>query len=358
MKNITTTREFTNSLTPELKAKEVEKKFENLDENLRLNLWKHELDTLIEEKKLSLPELAEFVGLSRSEHPRFYTGLPKKKETYVKIGLILKQPKETVNRWITKNTKSNMLYARDPKDLIGIYFLHQNMKGKRSSKYYCDIYSDCLKYLKENNSNKDDLDEKIDPYKTIEIERMIEGLDKPEECIRFIQDNGSTFHHTNERVRTYINNYIEILLESLNRTKRKSDKKWSALQLKENGVISPAQYNYLTGSNQTLKKKSSLISIALDLGMSEAQINELLHLGGFDSLNINDDSGFAEIALIYLLRKWEQENHLVRSWRNKYILHNQVGVTREYTAVRQLLKMREDIIKEFNEKFDGYTFPF
>ena len=40
MKNITTTREFTNSLTPELKAKEVEKKFENLDENLRLNLWK------------------------------------------------------------------------------------------------------------------------------------------------------------------------------------------------------------------------------------------------------------------------------------------------------------------------------
>lgn len=371
---------------PEISENEVKAKWYDLPYKFRLRKWQKELKHLTEESGLTLAGVADYIGATvKKTLPGFYTRLPKKKETYVKIGLALQQPREVVDQWIKKNTKHRVLYAKDPKDLVAIYFLNLSSKDKRHVKNYCDIYvhylekvtkevEDIQKVLKEAGKYKGEMGVGFKTsIGTIELEK---GIDKEEDLINYMKVNYSSFQDAYKKSRDYLLAYIDILLESLNRakvslvllnrTERDHDAKWSKRTLWERGNISDANYNYLTGNEikgkQIPQTKSSYISIALNLGMGKSQINEFLEMAGFDAININDEEqGFCEFTLNYLLPKWDMSHQEAVKWRKKYIDKEVIDMStaEEAEALKQILNMKNDIaeiyMKEFKDK-GGFTF--
>lgn len=363
---------------PEISENEVKAKWYDLPYKFRLRKWQKELKNLTKESGLTLAGVADYIGAPIKPLPGFYTRLPKKKETYVKIGLALQQPRDVVDRWIKKNTKHRTLYAKDPKDIVAIYVLNLSNEDKRHVKNYCDVYlhyldkvskevKDIQKALKEAKNYEDEMSvESKTPLGTIELER---GLNQ-EELINYMKANYRSFQDAYKKSRDYLLAYIDILLESLNRAKvslvlaNRTEKmhniKWSKRTLWERGNISDANYNYLTGKEvkekQIPQTKSSYISIALNLGMGKVQINELLEIAGFDAININDEEqGFCEFTLNYLLPKWDMDHQEAVRWRKKYIDKEAIdmSITEEAEALKQILNMKEDIAEIYMKKFKG-----
>jgi len=403
----------------DIDAQEVDSIWKGITEKtpFRLLSWRLELKRLAKEMGLTIAGVAEQMGEDFSNTPGFFEKLPKKRETYVKLGLILKQPRSVVDRWIKKNTKTRGLYAKDPSDLIGIYFLDLSFEEKH--KNYCNTYTFCLgkskkefeefkeelnflrktiKDLKRKESKVEEIEKAtvkkqlddavkrldemesvlLKPASTIEVEKgLIIREDNCEDLLtEYMVTNYQSFQVAHEKPRQYINEYIDLLIDRLEKTKRAHELSWSRVALKKANIITDAMYNYICGDidkAQVPRKKSSYISYGLHLGMSMKQINTLLNVAGYDCLNINDDSdGYAEFVMIPLLIKWEESHELANKWRRKYIDKEPVNMTliEERIAIEQLiggrnlcgtserLGMREDLINEFNKSHGIGMFPF
>lgn len=326
----------------------------NPKEKFRLHIWRKELIKLCDEAGITLAGLAQCIGAPINRYPRVYTHLPKEKETYVLIGLALNQKREIVDRWIIKNSKQTKLYAKNEKDLIGIYFLNLlNKERQYDSVALCEMYSNSLlqlkvfkkeyekevedelkeinKLLNEIGVLKEELESLSanDATKRIKIEnklsimedvikRLEKEYSKPmgtktlesklmekdengdekgnnvyDFLIQYIKCNQRSFKRSRKNPRDLMNTYVEILLSSLNRTKREHETEWTKFKLKELGLINESLHNYLAGNIEFVQQpelKGTLITYAVQLGMGLEQTNQILKVYGFDELNICDDS--------------------------------------------------------------------
>jgi len=334
--------------------------------SFRLWSWRSELKKLSKDTGLSMAGIAEDIGVKLSDTPGFYLKLPKEKETYVKLGLALKQPVEVVNKWIIKNTKSPALYAKDPIDLIGIYFLNINYKqncGFENSKRNIDFYTSCLQTHKKDfrKSNSAIIPSALS---TAEIENDIKELYNEDDLLTYISTHREAFLSANKRSWELMRKkYIDIILSRIN-TLTEDVSKWTLYTLKDKCIISPALHNYLCGDGyktQVPRKKSTYIFYGLSLGMSLEQICTLLKTAGYDALNLNDDSdAFAEFAMYQLLISWENNHPEAKKFRCKTFYNNtDIDMTpeEELEGIMQLFRQRQDITNEYNENYER-NFPF
>lgn len=75
-----------------------------------LRSWRNTLDHLAKETGTSLKEIAEYIGTAYSGGaPGFYSKMPRKRSTFIGIGMAFRQPACVINQWITD-------YARNSKD--------------------------------------------------------------------------------------------------------------------------------------------------------------------------------------------------------------------------------------------------
>ena len=79
----------------------------------RLKQWQKELRKYMGRTGVSEKEICEYAGLVYSDAAVFYNRLPKKRETYIGVGMALGQPLDTINRWIRKYGKKRELYVKD-----------------------------------------------------------------------------------------------------------------------------------------------------------------------------------------------------------------------------------------------------
>ena len=67
----------------------------------KVRRWRRTLDTLLEENDRDLKWLCEYTGAVYNENSvSFYEKLPKKRKTYIGIGMAFRQPLEVINTWI------------------------------------------------------------------------------------------------------------------------------------------------------------------------------------------------------------------------------------------------------------------
>lgn len=399
---------------PDIETEEVKQTWlKKIGNRYRLRKWRQELNQLVKETECSLAWIAHHINVGVSESPSFYNKLPQEKETYVKIGLILGQNRETVNRWITKNSKKPALYAKDPIDLIGIYLLDSKLDDYQPE-YKVRMYMDCisefkvqtesLRTIKRIKTRKDLIElarvnkkgitkhmyikcafnigmteEQINevlelagydketfyrPMGTIEIEKNIGNRKFSDNAalIRFVHGNQNSFKGMKASAREYIKRHVEALIQSKNRVKGELEPTWTAFKLKEMDHISNALYNFIMGdleSAQIPKKKSTYIMYAIELGMSLNQINQLLEIAGFDKLSISDSKdGFAEFYLTPLLLGWENTHTAAKNWREKYVNDNQteLSLLEEREGLGEILSMRNDLIHLYNK--EKIEFPY
>lgn len=399
---------------PDIEAEEVKQTWLNkIGHKFRLKKWQQELRQLAKETECSLAWIAHHIKVGVSESPSFYNKLPQEKETYVKIGLIFGQNRETVNRWITKNSKKPALYAKEPIDLIGIYLLDlisDDYRPEDKVRMYIDcisefkVHTENLRAMKKIITRKDLIElardkkkgitehiyikcaltigmteEQINevlelagydketfykPMGTIELEKNIgnQTFSDNSALIRFVHGNEQSFRGMKASARDYIKNHVEALIQSKNRTKREKEPIWTAFKLREMNYMSNALYNYIMGdleSAQIPKKKSTFIMYAIELGMSLSQTNQLLEIAGFDKLSISDSKdGFAEFYLTPLLLGWENTHAEAKNWRDKYVNDKQMelSILEERKGLRQILSMRNELIELYNK--ENIEFPY
>ena len=64
----------------------------------RLKQWRTELKKCVADSGMSVQEICEKTGLTYSNDTVFFARLPKRRESYIGIGMVLGQPLETIER--------------------------------------------------------------------------------------------------------------------------------------------------------------------------------------------------------------------------------------------------------------------
>ena len=104
----------------------------------RLRGWRSTLDRLVAETGTSLADVSEYIGLSGgNDVPVFYTKLPRRRSTFIGIGMAFRQPAEVINQWITSYAGKRRLYVKDiSEDLVWLYLINANLKDTSNSTNY------------------------------------------------------------------------------------------------------------------------------------------------------------------------------------------------------------------------------
>lgn len=97
-----------------------------------LRSWRNTLDRLAGETGVSLEAVSEYIGAACNDgEPGFYVKMPRKRSTFIGIGMAFRQPSEVINQWITDYARKRRLYVKDiSEDLVWLYLI--NAKDRKS----------------------------------------------------------------------------------------------------------------------------------------------------------------------------------------------------------------------------------
>lgn len=88
-------------------------------------------------------EVGKYIGMGNVDPPGFYTKLPRKRETYIAVGMAFGLSLDEINRWIKKYGKKKALYIKDVLcELIWIYLITGNSKDKEGNINYYRMYEE------------------------------------------------------------------------------------------------------------------------------------------------------------------------------------------------------------------------
>ena len=344
----------------------------------KLAQWRNILDGLRDSTGMSFREVAEYADLSYNEDGAvFYLKLPRKRSTYIGIGMAYSQPLEVINEWITYFAGKRKLYIKDiSEDLIWIYLIHENSKCPapgvnyfaRYEEYQAAAYAVFKEMWDEIVMGVED---------TADVEMASAGIDHSESLggLRsFIADHLDAFKTAYTKPRKYLDRYTAEIVRALNTDPaRKANATLNSLR----GYLDDGMINFLSGDSETVhvldkdrsrhiirikyipKGKKKHISLCLSLGMTGQDIDEYLGLMGYAPLR---DGSKEERTLVEFLDKWEAAHPVQRIFKEKCISGRETGGSDELApayelkAVREMLELKEDLIADYEAS--GITFPY
>lgn len=330
----------------------------------RLKQWRTELKKCVADSGMSVQEICEKTGLTYSNDTVFFARLPKRRETYIGIGMVLGQPLETINRWIGKYGKKRELYVKDiTEDLVWIYlidaaaadpargadFFRMHEKcADAAYQTYCSLWRD---YIEHDQGTVQLLGE----LKAVSFDDEFKGLTE------FVEGHMDAFKTAYARPRRMLDAYARMILKYSGQS---SGKGLSLSVLR--GYLDDSMINYLSGDPEmihTLERSSdrhslslkhvpkgrrSHISLALALGMT-TEIDRYLELMGFMPLDaVQADEGI----LISALAKWEKDHPLQRRLKQMELERDgSIEMTEKEIdeALREMLHLRQDVGAEFDK---------
>ncbi|MBQ9059891.1 MAG: hypothetical protein IJ128_01950 [Firmicutes bacterium] len=329
----------------------------------RLKQWKAELKKCMDKGGISVAELCEKTGLVYSNDTSFFARLPKKRETYIGIGMALDQSLDTINQWIGKYGKKRRLYAKDiAEDLVWIYLIEANIADPKHERNYYLMHEECADavcrtycalwqdYIEHDEGTAQILDQ----LKSVSFDDEFRGLTE------FVAGHMDAFKTAYAQPRRMLDAYVKMILKAFGTGAHGDAQKLSVLR----GYLDDSMINYLSGDPESIhalerrsqrhsirfkqipKGRKSHIALALALGMT-VEIDQYLELMGFVPLDaVQQEEGI----LINILRKWEEEHPLQRKLKQMELESDQtIEMTEEEIrrAVTEMVHLRENVGAEF-----------
>lgn len=345
----------------------------------KVRRWRRTLDTLLEESGRDMKWLCDYTGATYNENSvSFYEKLPKKRNTYIGIGMAFRQPPEVINSWITDFALKKKLYVKDiSEDLIWIYLIRLNLEDPDPDANWFRRYEECQSVAHaayrevwqaaiSDSLSTADMDVKLDKEKH---DQDFKGL------TRFISVNIDSFKTAYSRPREYMNDYLNSIFRRGFSGEQSKFANLNSLR----GYLDDGMINYLSGDYSTIntydrvsqrrtlrikfipKGRKFHISLCLALGMTTDEINHYLDLMGYAPLQEDDKT---EGLLVRLLNEWDSSHPFQRAYKNMLLSseseRTEAEASYSYDAntafQEELLFLREEMRDQFEER--GVAFPY
>ncbi len=348
---------------------------QDIRSSYKMRSWRNTLDQLAAESGLSFKDVCEYTGMTYNENgPSFYYKLPRKRRTYIGIGMAFRQPVEVINKWLTKYAGKRKLYAKDiSEDLVWMYLINANLRDGSDRTNYFLRYDEFQSIAYAVFCEK--WDEILMGYAdTADVEVRLAQADYNSEydgIKEFVAENMDAFKTAYVKPREYLDVYVSNIL----RTCRRNPANESIRSLNSlRGYLDDSMINFLSGDSNTInvinrntgkrtinikhvpRGRKKYICLCLALGMTTEDINCYLEMMGYAPLGMTDVN---EARLISALSEWEQGHPLQRAYKNRHIKHDdsaELTQNEEFQAVEEMLQLRTDLKERY--RLEDAVFPY
>ena len=340
-----------------------------------LRSWRNTLDRLAKETGTSLEEVAEYIGAACSEGtPGFYSKMPRKRSTFIGIGMAFKQPVSVINQWITDYARKRKLYVKDiSEDLVWLYLINANLHDDSGSINYYKRYEEyqAVAYA-VFRERWDEIVLVLEDTADVEVSLGQAEYGPEYDGIKaFVAEHMGAFRSAYAKPRAMHDGWLQQIIS----TCREHPEETVICSLNSmRGWLDDSMINFLSGDASTVnvidrktgkktinikrmpKSRRKYIAMCMALGMTTDDIDRFLEMMGYATIDVSDSD---EGKLLMALTEWETMHPLQREYKNRYFKNDvSIGLTpaEEYRAVRDMLQLRSDLEEAYRHK--GYDFIY
>lgn len=340
-----------------------------------LRRWRYTLDHLVEETGTDLAEVSEYIDAAcPDELPGFYIKLPRKRSTFIGIGMAFRQPVEVINQWITDFARKRKLYVKDiSEDLVWLYLINANLKDETGSINYFKRYEEyqAVAYA-VFRERWDEISLGLENTADVEISLGQAEYGPEYDGIKaFVAEHMDAFSSAYSKPRTILNQWLRQVINTC-----REDPEQTVIRSLNSmrGWLDDSMINFLSGDCSTVnvidrktgrksinikrmpKSRRKYISMCLALGMTADDIDRLLEMMGFAPIDVSDrDEG----KLLAALTDWENTHPLQRAYKNLHFKDDagiKLSPEEEFRAVRDMLRLKSDLEEAY--RGNGYDFIY
>lgn len=339
-----------------------------------LRSWRNTLDRLSEETGISLADVSEYIGAACSGGlPGFYIKIPRKRSTFIGVGMAFRQPVDVINQWITEYARKRKLYVKDiSEDLIWLYLINANLKDPDGTNYYQryeEYQSVAYAVFRER---WDEISLGLEDTADVEISLGQADYGPEYDGIKcFVAEHMDAFSSAYAKPRKLMDEWVKQIISTC-----REDPEQTVINSLNSmrGWLDDSMINFLSGDCSTVnvidrktgkrsinikrmpKSRRKYISMCMALGMTTADIDKFLELMGYAPLDVSDrDEG----RLLTVLTEWESTHPLQRAYKNLYYNNDasiKLSPDEEFRAVREMLQLRSELEEAYRKK--GYEFIY
>ena len=340
-----------------------------------LRSWRNTLDHLAKETGISLEEVSEYIGAACSDGvPGFYSKMPRRRSTFIGIGMAFKQPVDVINHWITDYARKRKLYVKDiSEDLVWLYLINANLRDESGSINYYKSYEDyqAVAYA-VFRERWDEIVLGLEDTADVEVSLGQADYGPEYDGIKaFVAEHMDAFRSAYAKPRAMLDGWLQQIIS----TCREHPEETVISSLNSmRGWLDDSMINFLSGDVSTVnvidrktgkrtinikrmpKSRRKYIAMCMALGMTTDDIDRFLEMMGYAAIDVSDSD---EGKLLMALTEWETTHPLQREYKNRYFKNDvSIGLTpaEEYRAVRDMLQLRSDLEEAYRHK--GYEFIY
>ena len=340
-----------------------------------LRSWRNTLDRLAKETGTSLEEVSEYIGAACTDGtPGFYSKMPRRRSTFIGIGMAFKQPVDVINHWITDYARKRKLYVKDiSEDLVWLYLINANLRDESGSINYYKSYEDyqAVAYA-VFRERWDEIVLGLEDTADVEVSLGQADYGPEYDGIKaFVAEHMDAFRSAYAKPRAMLDGWLQQIIS----TCREHPEETVISSLNSmRGWLDDSMINFLSGDVSTVnvidrktgkrtinikrmpKSRRKYIAMCMALGMTTDDIDRFLEMMGYAAIDVSDSD---EGKLLMALTEWETTHPLQREYKNRYFKNDvSIGLTpaEEYRAVRDMLQLRSDLEEAYRHK--GYEFIY
>ena len=340
-----------------------------------LRSWRNTLDRLARETGTSLADVAAYIGAACSgETPGFYTKMPRKRSTFIGIGMAFRQPVEVIDQWIKEYARKRKLCVKDiSEDLVWLYLINANLNDKSGSINYFQRYEEYQSVAYAVFRERwDEISLGFEDTADVEISLSQADYGSEYDGIKtFVAEHMDAFSSAYAKPRALLDSWLRQILK----TCREDPEQTVISSLNSmRGWLDDSMINFLSGDSSTVnvidrktgkrsinikrmpKSRRKYIAMCLALGMTTDDIDQFLEMMGYAQIDVSDAE---EVKLLIALAEWENAHPLQRAYKDLYFKNDtsvKLSPEEEYQAVRDMLQLRRDLEEAYRNK--GYEFIY
>ena len=247
--------------------------------------WACEFKEILKKSGYTKTKFAEKCQVSRMSVNNWCKGvIPKSRETFLRIGMIVNYNLEEVNQLLQRYGRYPALYSKTLEDCICIFVLNNNLgKDKIDSYFYI------LNRIKQNIIRNEEVE--LYDVTTVRFDEKLSKIEDESALEQFINENIAAFANTYNRLYAYIKMHI-------NSNYPKHASSIFDMAQAQGWSSSLRQCVSKIYQNKWYPTRNKIISLGLHLSMDHSQIDEMLELAHMGPLS-NDN--VLERVIIFIL---------------------------------------------------------
>lgn len=251
-------------------------------------VWSDEINTILDECEDTNYKFAQLCGVETRALYKWKKGsVPRKRETFIRIGLAARFDEEKINDMLMRYGYS-ALYPKRIEDFVCIYVLKNEYDNLIGS--YLEILKKAKRWQEEQKEHKD---KKIN---TDVVYTNAKQVRDEWELRRYIEKNARVFEKAYQKVREHIRKEFVYIYKTHNVNRIAITQGWSASLERS--------YSELM-QDKWIPTRNKLISIGFHMAMNLNKINALLKMAYMEQLNAQNTK---EAVLIFILQDAKRKN--------------------------------------------------